>query len=193
MELTECIQIVLASNSKLFLDGMARILEYEGNIKIASQASDLKEVEKCLAEMKPRFIFLDNTTLDLDTDHLLNIIKKKNPETRIILFGNQEQVTTTSPNLTYITKNINSSDLINIIKNMNKNHLSKKAVPLDKIEPKPTKSEAKIIGLVVAGLSNKDIAKKLSISEKTVKAHLTNIYTKFALRNRYELIVKMKN
>ncbi len=46
MELSECIQMVLASNSKLFLDGMARIIENEGNIKITALASDPKELEK---------------------------------------------------------------------------------------------------------------------------------------------------
>jgi len=193
MELKECVQIVLASNSRLFLDGMTRILEDEGHIHIASQALDPKEVEKCLAEIKPRFLFLDNTTLDLDIDKILKIIKKKSPETGIILFGNQGECEPTPLNVTYITKTINSADLINTIKNWNQGYVSKKVGTVDKIKPIPTKTEVRIIDLVVAGLSNKDIAKKLSISEKTVKAHLTNIFMKFAIRNRYELIVKMKN
>lgn len=184
--------MVLASNSKLFLDGMARIIENEGNIKITGQASDPKEVEKCLVEIKPKFLFLDNTTLEMDIGKLLKIIKKKSPDTGIILFGDQSQDGPISPNVTFITKKINSTDLINIITNLNKGSLCKKAVPVDPIKPKPTKMEWKIIELVVAGLSNKEIAKKLSISEKTVKAHLTNIFMKLGLRNRYQLIVWMK-
>lgn len=193
MESSKYIQMVLASNSSLFLDGMGRIIENEGNIKIAAQASNPKEVEKCLVEIKPGFLFIDNTTLDLNIDKLLNIIKKKSPGTRIILFDDQNEVRSNSPNITYITKKINSSDLINTIKNLSRGSLPREATPIDNIKRKPTKMEMKIIGLVVAGLSNKEIAKKLSISEKTVKAHLTNIFIKLGLRNRYQLIVWRKN
>ena len=185
--------MVLASNSSLFLDGMGRIIENEGNIKVAALASNPKEIEKCLTEIKPGFLFLDNTTLDFDIDKLLNIIKKKSPGTRVILFSDQGQDRPTSPNITYITKKINSTDLISIIKNLNKGALPKGTTPVDSIKRKPTEMELKIIELVVVGLSNKEIAKKLSISEKTVKAHLTNIFMKLGLRNRYQLIVWKKN
>lgn len=191
MELNKCIQMVLASNSLLFIDGMSRIIENEGNIKIAAQASDPKEVEKCIVEIKPGFLFLDNTTLDLNINRLLNIIKKRSPNTRVILFGDQDQDRPLSSNITYITKKINSTELINIIKNLSKDPLLGET-PID-IKRKPTKMEMRIIELVVAGLSNKEIAKKLSISEKTVKAHLTNIFMKLGLRNRYQLIVWKKN
>lgn len=191
MELNKCIQMVLASNSLLFMDGMSRIIGNEGNIKIAAQASDPKEVEKCIVEIKPGFLFLDNTTLDLNVNRLLNIIKKRSPNTRVILFGDQDQDRPVSSNITYITKKINSTELINIIKNLSKDHLLGET-PID-IKRKPTKMEMRIIELVVAGLSNKEIAKKLSISEKTVKAHLTNIFMKLGLRNRYQLIVWKKN
>lgn len=193
MESDKCIQMVLASNSTLFLDGMGRIIENEGNINIAAQALDPTEVEKCILEIKPGFLFLDNTTLDLNIKKLLNIIKKKSPDTRIILFGDQSQDKLTSPNVTYIPKNINSTDLIHIIKNLNKDSLPTEAVPVGNIKREPTKMETKIIESVVTGLSNKEIAKKLSISEKTVKAHLTNIFKKLGLRNRYQLIVRRKN
>lgn len=159
MESNKCIQMVLVSNSSLFIDGMSRIIDNEGNIKIAAQASDSKEVEKCLAQIKPSFLFLDNTALDLDINRLLSIIKKKSPNTRIILFGDQNQDGPISPNITYISKKINSADLISIIKSLDKGSLLREAIAVD-IKRKPTKMEMKIIDLVVTGLSNKEIAKK---------------------------------
>lgn len=185
--------MVLASSSTLFLDGMGRIIENESSINIAAKALDPKEVEKCIADIKPGFLFLDNSTLYLDIKKLLNIVKKKSPDTRIILFGDQRQDKLTFPNVTYIPKNINSTDLINIMKNLNKDSLTKEAPPVGNIKREPTKMETKIIELIVSGRSNKEIAKKLSISEKTVKAHLTNIFKKLGLRNRYQLIVLRKN
>lgn len=55
-----------------------------------------------------------------------------------------------------------------------------------------TKSEIEIVKLVARSFSNKEIAKKLSKSEGTVKDYLTNIYSKFGLQNRYQLIVYIK-
>lgn len=47
--------------------------------------------------------------------------------------------------------------------------------------------ELKVIELIASGYKNREIANKLSISEKTVKAHLTSIFKKLGLQNRYQL------
>ena len=55
-----------------------------------------------------------------------------------------------------------------------------------------TRAEIEIIGLIECGFSNKEIAKLLSKSEQTVKYHLTNVYAKLHIKNRYQLIVYVK-
>jgi DNA-binding NarL/FixJ family response regulator len=52
-----------------------------------------------------------------------------------------------------------------------------------------TPRERDLVGLVAAGASNKDIARRLSISIGTVKTHLTNIFRKLGLSTRLELAV----
>ena len=52
-----------------------------------------------------------------------------------------------------------------------------------------TETETKIVKLVLNGLSNKDIAKDLYISEKTVKFHLYKIFKKLSVKNRSALIL----
>ena len=52
-----------------------------------------------------------------------------------------------------------------------------------------TARELEITGAVVAGYTNKDIAQKFSISEHTVKNHLTNIFDKLGVSNRLELML----
>jgi DNA-binding NarL/FixJ family response regulator len=55
-----------------------------------------------------------------------------------------------------------------------------------------TKAEIEIVKLVELNFSNKEIAKTLLLSEKTVKCHLTNIYAKLSIKSRYQLIVYVK-
>ena len=50
-----------------------------------------------------------------------------------------------------------------------------------------TKRELDVVGAIVAGLSNRDIARKFAISEDTVKHHLTNIFDKTGASTRLEL------
>jgi len=52
-----------------------------------------------------------------------------------------------------------------------------------------TKSEIRVVELVIQGLRSKDAAARLFVSEKTVKFHLTNIYKRLALKNRSQLIL----
>jgi DNA-binding NarL/FixJ family response regulator len=56
-----------------------------------------------------------------------------------------------------------------------------------------SKREDEVVQLVANGLSNKEIADKLFISVRTVKAHLTSIFSKTGFRDRLELAVKMRH
>ncbi|MBA7520811.1 HTH-type transcriptional regulator MalT [subsurface metagenome] len=53
-----------------------------------------------------------------------------------------------------------------------------------------TKREVKVLKLVASGKTNKEIAKKLFISEKTVKNHLNHIYRKLGVKNRAQAVVE---
>jgi DNA-binding NarL/FixJ family response regulator len=56
-----------------------------------------------------------------------------------------------------------------------------------------TPRELEIVAAIVAGYTNKDIAQKFSLSEQTVKHHLTNIFDKLGVSNRLELALFATN
>jgi DNA-binding NarL/FixJ family response regulator len=60
--------------------------------------------------------------------------------------------------------------------------------PLDQL----SKREQEVAGLVAQGMSNKELADKLHISVRTVKAHLTAIFSKTGFRDRLELAIRLK-
>lgn len=55
---------------------------------------------------------------------------------------------------------------------------------------KLTKSEKIVMNLVCTGISNKDAASKVMVSDRTIKFHLTNIFKKLNVKSRTELIFK---
>jgi two-component system nitrate/nitrite response regulator NarL len=52
-----------------------------------------------------------------------------------------------------------------------------------------TRRELDVVGLIVKGLSNRDIAKQFELSEETVKRHLSNIFDKLNISTRLELAI----
>lgn len=189
IRLNRPIQIVLASGSKLFLEGLQRVLENSGDMKIVAHASSPEEVERCLTNVKPKVLLLDNRALELSVQKLSNLIAKGSPDTKVILFGDHFEGESAIHNAIYVNKDTDSSELIHIIKSVSGGALAKDAKTADDIKNQFTKTEMKIIASIAECLSNKDIAKKLSISDKTVKAHLSNIFSKLDIESRYQLII----
>ncbi len=54
-----------------------------------------------------------------------------------------------------------------------------------------SKKEKLVAGYLIEGMTNKEIAKNMKLTEKTIKAHLTHIYIKLSCRNRTEAITKL--
>ena len=59
------------------------------------------------------------------------------------------------------------------------------------MEGEITKTEQKVVELVLMGLSNKRIARELGIVEGTVKLHLNRIFRKFEVATRVQLVLKV--
>lgn len=57
---------------------------------------------------------------------------------------------------------------------------------------KLTKRERDVVDEIKTGLSNKEIARRLAISERTVKEHLSSIFSKLDVNDRFQLILKLK-
>lgn len=190
MVLNRVIHIVLGSKSKLFLEATRKFLEDQANIRIAAEALNVREVKKYLTETKPDVLLVHSITLKLNMPKLLDIIAEKSPDTNVILFGNNIEGDIESPRIIHITKEITSSELIQIIKDTH----AKKVVHLNNNNKRfnLTNAEAKIIGLISAGFDNQKVAKKLSISEKTLKMHLSHIFKKLEVKSRYQLMVYEK-
>lgn len=181
-------QIVLASGSRFFLDGTQKILESESDMKISAVSSDPDEVRRHIIQIKPNFLFLDNRTLHLNVHSLLNLITEKSSKTRVILFRRRSQDELDFPNLIYLTQETNYSELIEIMRR--EGTLSQGSVEADTAAKFDlTIMEWRVIRLIASGFTNRQVATRLLIKEKTVKTHLTHIFIKLNFQNRYELMI----
>lgn len=186
------VRVALASSSNLFLEGIGGILQDGNDIEVSAKVSSYDELTASLSEVKPDFLFLDNNTIDVDIGELVNLITGENSDMQIILLGDEAEIR--HPNITYVGEQTGSSELVEVIreKTPNKRSFTVRTNRAKKETCKLTEMELKVTELIENGYNNKEAAKKLGISEKTVKAHLTNIFVKLEIHNRYQLIVYAK-
>lgn len=184
------IKIVLVSDSTLFLDGLRKILEQDNEIEIVAVTTDLKKLNTLIRDFSPELLFLDNRQIKCDIGKLLRMKRIRSNNIKVILLTEGNSAALDFPNLISVSQDTSASELIQIIKSANDEkseveYLKPKEKQFDSI----TKTELRIIKLIASGETNKAISEKLSITEKTVKAHVTSIFEKLNIQNRYQLML----
>ena len=184
------IKIALISDSKLILNGVRRILEFEAGMIVVAEGTGLGDLKRFARELSPDFIFLDNRESAYDIEKIMRSGEIRRPGIKVIQFTQEGAAGEGFPNLINVNHETTSTELVAVIKEGINDCPAVADKKTDETKPsKITKTESKIIELIAAGENNKDIAELLSVSEKTVKAHITNIFQKLHLQNRYQLMI----
>ena len=185
------IKILLVSESKLLIDGLRKIFESEAHIKVIAELSEIKQLQRFMNENEPDYILLDQRVQDMGIEKFLSSKKIKSKATEIILLSDEDENENGSGSFITVNQNTSPVELIDIIKHKRKLQTDSimKNVIIKEPEINVTRTESRIINLVTSGHTNKEIAQKLNVSEKTIKAHVTNIFNKLNIQNRYQLMV----
>ena len=213
------IKVVIADDHALFREGLRRILSLEKDILVIGEAARGDEVAKVVERTKPDVLLLDLKMPKGDVIQTLLEINERNPSTRAIIltaFSEDENILNAAKGGAkgYVMKGVSSSTLLQAIKAVHGGGLwIDKEIPsaeafeeiaqaqLGKVTGEPTnepiknltKRELEILRLVAEGLTNEEIGKRIFISEKTVKTHLTNIFDKLKVNNRFKAALLIMN
>jgi len=209
------IKVVIADDHALFRDGLKKILSLERDILVVGEAANGDDLGKVVERMKPEIMLLDLKMPKGDVVQNLLEIAARSPTTRVMIltaFSDEENVLNAAKGGAkgYVPKGVPSATLIQAIKAVHGGGvwIDKEITSWETFEeiaqaqsPSPvreatparadsvsalTKREMEILRLVAEGLTNEEIGKKIFISEKTVKTHLTNIFDKLKVNNRFK-------
>ncbi len=210
------IKVMLAEDHKLMRLGMKFLLEEDGMFKVCAEAATGKEAIEKAMSANPEIILMDIGLPDISGIKASKTILERLPQTKIIILTSHSDEAEIKAALAlgiyaYVMKDVNTEILKMIIKSVKQGAvwLDPHIVPLirDKggtVLPKKqtgraafrsqhadlTEREYEVLKLVVDGKSNNDIAKILSISEHTAKAHVCNIIQKLVVDDRTQAAVK---
>ncbi len=206
----QLIKVVIADDHMLFREGLKRILSLEKDILVVGEAADCAEAIQVTARMRPDVLLMDLKMPAGNAAESLLKIAEKSPATKVIVLtahSEDESVLSTAKGRAraYILKGISVPTLIEAIKKVNAGQiwvdpellagvdferiaksLADAGPPANQTLHGLTKRELEILRLVAEGLSNEEIGKKIFISRKTVKTHLTNIFDKLQVHNRFK-------
>jgi two-component system, NarL family, nitrate/nitrite response regulator NarL len=204
------IRILIADDHPIFRDGLRRLLEAEPDLRVVGEAADGDAAVTLTRQLMPDVLLLDLAMPRTPGMEALEELSKTATPVRTILLTAAVERTQIVEALQLgargvvmkesatqlLLKAIHSvmqgdywvgresvSDLVKTLRDLSP------SAP-DGPPKKPfglTRREFEIISAIVAGYNNHDIAQKFSISEQTVKHHLTNVFDKLGVSSRLEL------
>ncbi len=204
--MSEKIQIVIIDDHPLFRDGVIQTLKAEADFEIVGEATTAAEAIRLATEHVPDVILLD-ITIPGGGLNAARTLAMTVPVTKIVMLTASEAEEDVLTALKvgargYILKGVSARELVKIVRDVNAGEAyvtptlaasllsemkggwseHKTPSPLDEL----TERERQILEKVAAGMSNKEIAQQLFLSEKTIKHYMTNILQKLQVRNRVE-------
>ena len=205
--LSNTIKVMIVDDHELIREGLSKIIDMENDIDIVYKAKSGIEALEVIKDIKPDVILLDINMGELNGIETLKKIKASGSKTKIIVYDDVEYISQ-SVNLGangYVLKDSDSDTLIKTIKIVNDGgsyiqptlatqlikHMTteKKSTSDKKLLDLLTRRELIVMKEISSGLNNKSISKKLNISEKTVKNHVSSILKKLELQDRTQVAI----
>lgn len=196
------IRLVLVDRQPIVLQGLKSVLGTQQDFEVVASTNDGTSCLQAIRNLSPDVALIADTLPDLTASDFLAIANAEKLSTRLVFFTESEG----SPDLTAaiaagacsaISKYVAPGTMLRSLRLMTKSGVSlepsdlapagKQADGGDKIEKMLellTPRERQIVRLVSEGMSNKEIARRLDVSQGTVKVHLHNIFQKLEITNR---------
>ncbi len=206
--MSSLIRIVIVDDHPLLREGVANTLRKRPDLKVVEQGGSAEEAKAIAARVVPDVLLMD-VDMPGDTFAAVRAIADLLPEVKILMLTVSESVEDAYSALEagakgYVLKGISGPDLVKAIRsvaagdiyitpefekkllsNFRKREAEGKIIQL-------TFREEQVIREVSNGLTNKEVAGKLAISEKTVKHYMTCVMQKFNARNRVEAVAALR-
>ena len=201
------IKIVIADDHSMIREGLKQLLELDDDIVVVGEAGNGEECLKLIDQLHPDVVLLDINMPVMNGLKMLEVLREsnnKNQKVLILTIHNEIEYLMKALDIGvegYVLKDSESAVLKKAIFKVDtgEEYIDFTMVPMlnEKVarekekdeEEKLTRREIEVLKLLAEGLFNKEIAYKLSISEKTVKNHVSNIFKKIGVFDRTQAAV----
>jgi DNA-binding NarL/FixJ family response regulator len=210
------IKLMIADDHRLFREGIKALLAVTDDLEIVGEAEDGESVIKKCEELQPDVILMDINMPGLNGIRATEQILQRQPQTRIVMLTMLEDDASVFNAMRvgakgYLLKGADPQEVLSVIRavaegqalfgpaiatrlmNYFKELSTRPALPqIDPPFAELTDREMEVLRLISQGLNNQEIAQKLFLSPKTVRNHITNIFSKLQVADRAQAIVRAR-
>ncbi|MFS0821409.1 response regulator [Bacillus sp. 1P02SD] len=200
------IKLMLVDDHAVLRDGLRNILELEDDILVVGEAVSGDDALEKVPMCEPDVILMDINMPQKNGVETTGILKKKYPLIKILVLTmhNHEEYFMAAIREGadgYLLKDAPSEQVVEAIRTVARGEsvihpsMTKKLLTFhqqQQEQPKDnalTERETEVLQCLVEGLSNKEIAERLFISDKTVKIHVSKIFKKFDVKSRSQVVI----
>ena len=194
------IRVMVVDDHAILRQGLERLIATTEDLELVGMASDGEEAVELARERDPDVVLMDLSMAGTDGVEATRRIVAADDEVRVVVltsFGEESRIADAlnAGAHGYLLKHIDPDDLLAAIRSAHAGD-----VPLDPRAGRVlldqrrrqgraddlTKREEEVLRLVGEGLANKQIARRLGIGERTVKAHLTSVFQRLGVSDRVQ-------
>jgi DNA-binding NarL/FixJ family response regulator len=203
MALAPPIRVLLCDDHSVVREGLARLLESTDGIEVAGMAADGAEGVAAAVELSPDVVLMDLAMPNLDGVSATRRIVAEAPSANVVVltsFGDNTRIhdALDAGARGYLLKDADASEVVRAIR-----AAARGEAPLDPRVARAvlargtlpaalssmTAREREVLALLGTGMANKAIARRLGISEATVKAHLTRVFRQIGVTDRTQAAI----
>ncbi|MET9950702.1 response regulator transcription factor [Streptomyces sp. NPDC006339] len=197
------IRVLLVDDHQVVRRGLRTFLEVQDDIEVVGEASDGAEGVTAAEELRPDVVLMDVKMPGTDGIEALRRLRELANPARVLIVTSFTEQRTVVPALRagacgYVYKDIDPDALAGAIRSVHAGHVLLQPEVADALLSQEdqgqgggtgrgstlTEREREVLGLIADGRSNREIARALVLSEKTVKTHVSNILMKLDLADR---------
>jgi two-component system, NarL family, response regulator len=188
------VRVLIVDDHELVREGLAELLGRDPHVEVVGKAETGEQALQLYREMRPDVALVDLRMSPTDGVTVITKLREEHSDARIIMLSSYDTDEDIYRGLkagaqSYLLKDVGLSELVQTIRAV---HNGEKRIPpaiAAKLaehmsNPQLTPRQVDTLRLIVAGLSNQEIASRLNITEGTVKAHVKAILAKFGARDR---------
>ena len=194
------IRVVLVDDHAVVRSGLAQLLGGAEDIEVVGQAGDGLEAVQLVRSTRPDVVVMDLQMPRMDGVEATKVILQEDPSVEIVVltsFSDSARIVAAldAGAVGYLLKDADPDDVLEGVRAVSRGEspihpkvarqlLSARSEGAPGSSVQLTPREAEVLALVRAGLANKQISRRLGISERTVKAHLTSVFQRIGVVDR---------